>query len=155
LHVVISFSGLLVPLSFGFAMLRYRLWDIDVLIRRTLVYGVLTLTLAGVSVGLVLGLSALTRTIMGQAREEPVALVISTRVAFFIPQPLRKPIQALIDRPFYRRKYDAAKTLQAFGAQHGGEFDLRQVSERLLSVVQETMQPASASLWLSQPPQKN
>jgi hypothetical protein len=148
LNVVGGFAQLLIPFSFGFAMLRYRLWDIDVLIRRTLVYGVLTVTLTGVYVGLVLGLQTLLHRFISQ--DNHVALVLSTLLIAALFQPLRTRIQALIDRRFYRRKYDAAKTLQAFSTQLGSELDLQQLSERLLSVVQETMQPASVSLWLCQ-----
>jgi hypothetical protein len=137
---------LLIPLSFGFAMLRSRLWEIDVLINRTLVYGALTLSLTGVYVGLVIGLSALLRGIISQG--SGLAIVLSTLVAFFIAQPLRKGIQAIIDRRFYRQKYDAARTLAAFSATLRNEVDLQQLREHLGAVVQETMQPAHLSLWL-------
>jgi hypothetical protein len=148
-NVVSTFLLLLIPLSFGFAMLRSRLWDIDVLINRTLVYGALTVILTGVYVGLVIGLQALLRGIINQGNS--VAIVISTLVAFFIAQPLRKRIQRLIDRRFYRSKYDAAKTVAAFSATLRQEVDLDQLREQLLAVVQETMQPAHVSLWLRPP----
>jgi len=149
LNGVLTFLLLLIPISFGFAMLRYRLWEIDVLINRTLVYGALTVTLTAVYVGLVIGLQALLRGIISQ--DSGVAIVISTLVAFFIAQPLRKRIQAIIDRRFYRSKYDAAKTLEAFSATLRHEVDLSQLREHLLAVVQETMQPTQVSLWVRSP----
>jgi hypothetical protein len=140
---------LFLPLSFGFAILRSRLWDIDALINRTLVYGTLTASLSLIYVGLVIGLSALLRSII--SHDSGVAIVISTLVAFFIAQPLRKRIQAIIDRRFYRRKYDAVKTLAAFSATLRQEVDLDQLRKQLLAVVQETMQPAQVSLWVRSP----
>jgi hypothetical protein len=145
---VSSVVGLLIPLSFGFAILRSRLWDIDIIVNRTLVYGALTLLLTAVYVGLVIGLQALLRGVIGQ--DNGVAIVISTLVIVALSQPLRARIQVLIDRRFYRRKYDAAKTLQAFSAQLYNELDVRQLSEQLIAVVSETMQPTSVSLWLCQ-----
>jgi hypothetical protein len=140
---------LLIPLSFGFAMLRARLWEIDILINRTLVYGTLTASLALIYVGLVIGLQALLRGIISQ--DNSVAIVISTLVAFFIVQPLRKRIQAIIDRRFYRRKYDAAKTVAAFSTTLRQEVDLDQLRQQLLAVVEESMQPSHVSLWLRPP----
>jgi len=141
-----DFLGLLTPLSFGFAMLRSRLWDIDILINRTLVYGTLTVLLAGVYVSLVIGLQALLRGIIRQ--DNSVAIVISTLAIAALFQPLRSRIQTIIDRRFYRRKYDAVKTLAAFSTTLRQEVDLDQLREQLQAVVQETMQPASLSLWI-------
>ncbi len=141
--------ALLIPLSFGFAMLRSRLWDIDVLINRTLVYGTLTVLLTGVYIGLIIGLSALLRGLISQ--DNSVAIVLSTVAIYFLFQPLRRRIQQVIDRRFYRRKYDAAKTLAAFNATLRQEVNLDQLREHLLAVVQEAMQPAHVSLWLRPP----
>jgi hypothetical protein len=154
LLVVILVTGiylvlLLIPLSFAIAILRYRLWDVDVLINKALVYGLLTGILVAVYAGCIVWLQALLRGLFNQTSE--IAIVVSTLVIAALFQPLRKRIQAGIDRRFFRRKYDAAKTLEAFSATLRQEVDLNQLREELLVVVQETMQPAHVSLWLRPP----
>jgi hypothetical protein len=134
------------PLSLGIAILRYRLWDIDLLINRTLVYGTLTAILVLVYIGTIFLLQFLLRGLIQQ--DNGVAVVISTLLIAALFQPLRRRIQAIIDRRFYRRKYDAAKTVEAFSATLRNEVDLEQLGEELVSVVTETMQPSHVSLWL-------
>jgi hypothetical protein len=140
--------SMLIPISFGVAILRYRLYDIDVLINRTLVYGTLTILIALVYFGLVIGLGSLVRLFTGQLGQSPVVIVISTLAIAALFQPLRHRIQAIIDRRFYRRKYDAVQIMEAFSATLRNEVDLSQLREHLLNVVQETMQPEHVSLWL-------
>jgi hypothetical protein len=139
------------PLATGLAILRYRLFDIDVLIRRTLVYGTLTASLAALYFGLVVGLQTLMGSVNIAAASSPVVIVATTLLIAALFNPLRHGIQAAIDLSFYRRKYDAAKTLQAFSATLRSEVELEQVQERLLAVVKETMQPAHVSLWVRVP----
>jgi hypothetical protein len=137
---------LLIPLAIGFSMLRYRLWDVDVLINRTLVYGLLSVSLAVIYIGGVILLQALFRLVMGQASGLAVAMSTLAIAALF--QPFRRGIQSFIDRRFYRRKYDAARTLVAFSAQLRNDVDLGEVTSEIIAVVQDTMQPAHVSLWL-------
>jgi hypothetical protein len=141
-----NLSLLLIPLSIGIAILRYHLWDIDLLINRTLVYGALTGILVLVYLGGVVALQALFRYLIGQ--NSALAVVASTLVIAALFNPLRRRIQSFIDRRFYRRKYDARKTLEAFSAQLRDETDLNALSDDLVGVVRETMQPAHVSLWL-------
>ena len=145
---VASLSLLLIPLSIGVAILRYRLWDIDALINRTLVYGVLTATLALVYFGGVTATEAVFRAFTGQEQQPQIAVVVSTLLIAALFTPLRRRIQAFIDRRFYRRKYDARKTLESFSTQLRDETDLEALSDDLVGVVRETMQPAHVSLWL-------
>jgi hypothetical protein len=139
---------LLIPLSIGVAILRYHLWHIDIIINRTLVYGALTVSLALVYFGGVAATEAIFRTFTGQEQQHQLAIVISTLVIAALFNPLRRPIQAFIDRRFYRRKYDARKTLESFSAKMRNETDLDALSDDLVGVVRETMQPAHVSLWL-------
>jgi K+-sensing histidine kinase KdpD len=139
-----------IPLAIGFAMLRYHLYDIDVLINRTLVYGTLTGILAIIYLGGVFGLQIFLRNMTGQASQPDLAIVGSTLAIAALFQPLRNRIQDTIDRRFYRRRYDAAHTLEAFSAKLREEVDLTQISEQLVAVVEETMQPQHVSLWLRQ-----
>jgi hypothetical protein len=134
--------------SFGIAILRYRLYDIDVIIRRTLIYGALSVILAALYFALVLGGQAIVRAVLGRGEQQPVLVVASTLLVAALFTPLRRFLQAAIDRRFYRHKYDAARTLAAFGATLRTETDLSAMRERLLEVVNETMQPALVALWL-------
>ena len=146
-----TLAFLLFPLSVGVAILRYRLWDIDVLINRTLVYGSLSTLLALIYFGCVFGLQALFHALTGQGGASPVIIVVSTLAIAALFRPFRHRIQQAINRRFYRQKYDAAKTLAAFSATLRGELDLTELGEQLLAVVNETMQPTHVSLWMRQP----
>lgn len=128
--------------------MRHRLYDIDLLINRTLVYGILTATLALIYFGGVAGAQAIFRALTGQEQQPQLTIVVSTLIIAALFSPLRHRIQVFIDRRFYRRKYDAAKTLEAFSAKLRDETDLNALSDDLVRVVQETMQPAHVSLWL-------
>jgi hypothetical protein len=135
-------------IAVGVAILRYRLYDIDVIINRTLVYGALTAMLAAVYFGGVATTQAIFRTLTGQEQQPQLAIVISTLLIAALFNPLRRRIQSFIDKRFYRRKYDAAKILEAFSAKLRDETDLDALSDDLVGVVRETMQPAHVSLWL-------
>ncbi len=138
----------LVPAAAGIAILRYRLFDIDVLINRTLVYGSLTALLVLVYFGSVTATQAIFQGFAGQEELPQLVIVASTLVIAALFSPLRRRIQAFIDRRFYRGKYDAKKVLEAFNARLRSETDLRALSNDVLGVVSETIQPAHASLWL-------
>ena len=140
---------LLIPISITFAILHSRLYDIDVLINRTLVYGSLTAILAAVYFACVLGAQAVIQTLTGQTKPQPVIIVASTLLIAALFTPLRHRLQAGIDRRFYRRKYDAVKTLATFGATLRTEMDVERLRVHMLAVVDQTMQPAQVSLWLS------
>jgi hypothetical protein len=149
---IVALWGLLViasiPIATGMAILRYRLYDIDRIINRTLVYGVLTGILALVYFGGVAASEAIFRAVTGQEQQPQIAVVVSTLVIAALFTPLRRRIQRFIDRRFYRRKYDARKTLEDFSTQLRDETDLEALSDDLVGVVRETMQPAHVSLWL-------
>jgi hypothetical protein len=144
--VLVSFTA--VPIAVGFAILKYHLYEIDTLINRTLVYGALTTLLAAVYFGGVAMTQAIYRILTGQEQQPQLAIVASTLVIAALFNPLRRRIQSFIDRRFYRRKYDARNTLEAFSAKLRDETDLDALSDDLVGVVRETMQPAHVSLWL-------
>jgi hypothetical protein len=143
---IIYGSLTLVPLSIGVAILRHRLYDIDVLINRTLVYGVLSASLAGVYLGSVVLLEQGLRALTGHSSQ--LAIVASTLAVAALFQPLRRRFQALIDRHFYRRKYDATRVVAAFAATMRDETDLDRLQADLLATVDEALQPAYVALWL-------
>src|SRR5215218_515966 len=149
---LIEYAALLsitsVPITIGFAVLKYRLYDIDLIINRTLVYGSLTAILAGVYFGGVTATQALFRDLAGQQELPQLVVVVSTLLIAALFTPLRRRIQAFIDRRFYRAKYDARKILEAFSVRLRDETDLEALNEDLVEVVRETMQPAHVSLWL-------
>ena len=140
--------GSLIPLAIGVAILRAHLWDIDVLINKALVYGLLTALLGAVYIGLTIGLESLAAVITGHKQPQQIVIVISTLVIAALFQPFRRRIQQLIDRRFYRHKYNAAKTLASFSATLRQEVDLNKLQAHVLSIVTETMQPQHVSLWL-------
>jgi hypothetical protein len=137
-----------IPIAAGIAILRYRLYDIDLLINRTLVYGSLTLSLVGIYVGGIVLIQGFFRALTRQ--ETSLAVVASTLAIAALFNPLRRHVQAFIDRRFYRRRYDARKTLESFSARLRDETDLNRLGDELVSVVRGTVQPAHASLWLRQ-----
>src|SRR5687767_12250167 len=140
------------PVAVGIAVLKYRLYDIDIIINRTLVYGALTAMLALVYFGGVATTQAIFRALTGQEQQPQLAIVVSTLVIAALFNPLRRRIQSFIDRRFYRRKYDARKTLEAFSAKLRDETDLEALNSELVGVVRETMQPAHVSMWLRPDP---
>ena len=146
----LSYTG--VPIAVGFAVLKYRLYDIDIIINRTLVYGSLTALLALVYFGGVTATQAIFRTLTGQEQQPQLAIVVSTLVIAALFNPLRRRIQSFIDRRFYRKKYDARKTLEGFSARLRDETNLGALSDELVGVVRETMQPVHVSLWLRPDP---
>jgi hypothetical protein len=145
-HVVVELGVLGIPISIGIAILRYRLYEIDTLINRTLVYGALTATLVALYFGGIVLLQRLFVLLTGQ--RSTLAVVASTLLIAALFNPLRHRIQSLIDRRFYRRKYDARKALEDFSVKLRDETDLRALNNELVGVVRETMQPAHVSLWL-------
>jgi hypothetical protein len=149
-YLLVAVGGLGGPIAMGIAILRYRLYEIDTLINRTLVYGSLTAMLVALYF---VGIVVLQRVfVLLTSEKSTLAVVASTLLIAALFNPLRRRIQSFIDRRFYRRKYDAAKTLQGFSAQLRDETDLDALSDDLVGVVRETMQPAHVSLWLRPDP---
>jgi hypothetical protein len=149
-----TFSFVPILFAAGYAVLRYRLYDIDIIINRTLVYGVLTISLILVYVGGVAGTQTAFRFLTGQDQQPQLAVVASTLAIAALFNPLRRRVQGLVDRHFYRRKYDAAKTLEQFSSKLRDETDLNALRADILAVVRETMQPEHVSLWLREPERK-
>jgi hypothetical protein len=145
-YVVVELGVLGIPISIGIAILRYRLYEIDTLINRTLVYGSLTATLVALYFGGIVVLQRIFVVLTGE--KSTLAVVASTLVIAALFNPLRRRMQWFVDRRFYRSKYDAAKTLEAFSVKLRDETDLDALSDDLVGVVRETMQPAHVSLWL-------
>jgi hypothetical protein len=136
-----------IPISCGIAITRYRLYEIDRVINRTLVYAILTALLVGIYIGAAVGLGALVRSVTGQ-ENNALAIAASTLAVAALFGPARRRIQGFIDRRFYRRKYDAARTLEAFSSRLREEVDLDTLTGDLVSVVRTTMDPAHVSVWL-------
>lgn len=141
-------SPVLLALAIGMAILRYRLFDIDIIIRRTLQYGILTITLGSVYLGIVFVLQNIFTAVSGQS--SPIAIVLSTLVIAGLFNPLRIRLQEFIDRRFYRRKYNAQVLIDQFSQTSRDETDLDLLSEQLLDVVQVTMEPDRISMWIRQ-----
>jgi hypothetical protein len=144
--IVVGLSA--TPVTVGIAMLRYHLYDVDVIINRTLVYGTLTAVLVVAYFGAVTVPQAVFQTYTDQRQLPQLAIVVSTLVIAALFNPLRRRIQSFIDRRFYRRKYDAARTLEAFAVRLRDETDLETINGDLIDVVRNTVQPTHASLWM-------
>lgn len=149
---IVIFLFVLIPLVIAVAILKYRLYDIDLIINRTMVYGCLTAVLALVYVGGVVGVGGVLRSVTAQ--ENNLVVAGSTLAVAALFRPARARIQGFIDRRFYRRKYDAEQTLANFSARLRDEVDLETLSTELVAVVNDVMQPTNASLWLRETPRK-
>jgi hypothetical protein len=147
-----GFVVVLLPSAIAIAILRYRLYDIDIIIRKTAVYAVLTALLALVYFGVIVVLQSIFESVSGE--QSPISIVISTLVIAALFAPLRRRVQGFIDRRFYRRRYDSEKTLAAFGQFVRDETDLEALAAELLRVTEETMQPEQVFIWLKQPADK-
>ena len=155
LNTIVWYLGplalMLLPVSAGIAILRYRLYDIDVVINRTLVYGLLSAALLAVYIGGVSATQAIFQALTGQEEQHQLAVVASTLLIAALFNPLRRRVQGFIDRRFYRRKYDARKTLEAFSATLKDETNLNRLGDDLVRVVEETVQPSHTGSWLKEP----
>jgi hypothetical protein len=152
-YLLVAIGGLSGPIAIGIAILRYRLYEIDLIINRTLVYSSLTATLVALYFGVIVVLQRLFILLTGQ--KSTLAVIASTLLIAALFTPLRRRIQSFIDRRFYRRKYDARKTLEVFSAKLRNGTDLDTLSDDLVGVVRETMQPAHVSLWLRSATSRN
>jgi hypothetical protein len=141
-----SLGAAVIPVVMTFAILRYRLYDIDLIIRRTLIYGVLTALLAAFYFGGVVLIQALLKPLTAAGND--LAVVATTLIIAALFLPLRRRVQGFIDRRFFRRKYDSAKTISAFSEHMRDEVNLSELTGQLVEVVEKTMQPAYVSLWL-------
>lgn len=156
-NITFALGIIMLPIGAGIGILRYRLFDIDVIINRTLVYGSLTAILAGVYFFGVMGAQNLINALSGRAlsgqqgAESPVLIVVTTLLIAALFQPLRRRVQRFIDQRFYRARYDAKKTLDQFGASLRSEVELPHLTEKLLETVEQTMRPTHVSIWLRQP----
>jgi hypothetical protein len=148
-EVPFAISITLFPVAIAVAIFRYRLYDIDLIINRALVYGVLTISLVLVYAGGVAGTQTAFRFLTGQDQQPQLAVVASTLAIAALFNPLRRRVQGLVDRRFYRRKYDAAKTLEQFSSKLRDETDLSALRADILAVVRETRQPEHVSFWLA------
>jgi hypothetical protein len=149
LNVIYMALSILLPVAVGLAILRHRLYDIDLIVNRTLVYGALTAVLAASYFGSVVVLQTVFGALTGESRSALVTVLSTLGIAALF-SPLRHRLQAVVDRRFYRRKYDASRTLAAFGATLRDNVELTALTDRLLGVVDDTMQPAHASLWIKE-----
>jgi hypothetical protein len=153
-NVTFAIGIMMLPIGAGIGVLRYRLFDIDVIINRTLVYGLLTAVLAGVYFLGVVGVQSVVNVLSGRAlagvqgSQSPVLIVVTTLLIAALIQPLRRRFQRFIDRRFYRSRYDAKKTLDKFGASLRSQIELDNLTDHLLETVEQTMHPAHVSLWL-------
>jgi hypothetical protein len=144
---VASFTA--IPAAIAIAILRHNLWDINVIIRKTAVYAVLTALLALVYFGVIVLLQSIVEAVSGQ--QSPISIVISTLIIAALFSPLRRRVQDVIDRRFYRNRYDAERTLADFGQFVRDETDMEALTAELLRVTEETMQPEQVSVWFQQP----
>jgi hypothetical protein len=144
--ILLAYAG--VPIAVGIAILKHRLYDIEIIVNRALVYASLTAILALLYFGGVMATQAIFQRLTGQEQLPQLAIVASTLTIAAIFNPLRRRTQSFIDRRFYRRKYDARKTLEAFSSKLRDETDLDALGDEVVGVVRETMQPALVGLWL-------